>query len=307
MGCSMRPNAQGKENRLFIFASPEDKLQVQPFVESIFKKEINTPQFEKEIEYIWKYPWELETYKHRPNLMILSLTHPEDSTGDLLYKKIASKNFTNEKIYILDNLFANKQQVLCINTIDAIDFQLNVYEHKKWILDTFNSKIDENLWQYIKEKGVNEEIQHLLKEQYGINSFIQEDYKILNSSDDFIWIGRGYPYRWLTFHRNIVLNERSWHELIPTMEASLSGIKISNLYQQDEIVTINNEKVNVFRGVYIHEESDTGGPFVIYIIDGNKEKEVNLLSGFVNNPGHEKLPLLRQLEVIIKHTKFEGK
>ena len=63
----------------------------------------------------------------------------------------------------------------------------------------------------------------------------------------------------------------------------------------------------VFRGVYIHEESDTGGPFVIYIIDGNNEKEVNLLSGFVNNPGHEKLPLLRQLEVIIKHTKFEGK
>ena len=303
----MRPNAQGKDNRLFIFASPEDKLQIQPFIESIFKKEINTPQFEKEIECIWKFPWELEKYKLRPNLMIISLTHPEDSTGDFLYKKIVSKNPTDERIYILDNLFANKQQVLCVNAIDAVDFQINVFENKKWILNTFNSKIDENLWEYIKNKGVNPEIQSLLKSQYGINTFIQEDYKILKSSDDFIWIGRGYPYRWLSFHRNILLHDKTWDELIPIMEASVSGIKISKLYQQNEIHTIDDEQVLAFRGVYIHEESDTGGPFVIYIIDGNNEKEVNLLSGFVNNPGHEKLPLLRQLEVIIKHTKFEGK
>ncbi len=303
----MRPNAQGKENRLFIFASPEDKLQIKPFVESIFEKEINTPQFEKEIEYIWKFPWELEKYKLRPNLMIISLTHPEDSTGDFLYKKVVSKNSTDEKIYILDNLFAIKQQVLCVNAIDAVDFQLNMFENKKWILNTFNSKIDDNLWQYIKDKGVNHEIQSILKSQYGINTFIQEDYKILKSTDDFIWIGRGYPYRWLSFHRNILLQDKTWDELIPIMEASLSGIKISILYQQNEIFTINDEEVLVFRGVYIHEESDTGGPFAIYIIDGNNEKEVNLLSGFVNNPGHEKLPLLRQLEVIIKHTKFEGK
>ena len=52
------------------------------------------------------------------------------------------------------------------------------------------------------------------------------------------------------------------------------------------------------RGIYEHKESDSGGPFFVYIFDNESENEVILVSGFVNYPGHEKLLLLKQLEVI---------
>ena len=54
------------------------------------------------------------------------------------------------------------------------------------------------------------------------------------------------------------------------------------------------------RGIYEHFESDTGGPFFVYIFDTEQTNEVILISGFVNYPGHEKLLLLKQLEIIAK-------
>ena len=52
------------------------------------------------------------------------------------------------------------------------------------------------------------------------------------------------------------------------------------------------------RGVYEHGESETGGPFFVYIFDTKTVNEVILVSGFINYPGHEKIVLLKQLEII---------
>jgi len=54
------------------------------------------------------------------------------------------------------------------------------------------------------------------------------------------------------------------------------------------------------RGIYEHAGSNSGGPFFVYIFDTDQDNEVILISGFVNYPGHEKLLLLKQLEIIAK-------
>ena len=51
-------------------------------------------------------------------------------------------------------------------------------------------------------------------------------------------------------------------------------------------------------GIYDHNESLTGGPFMIYVFDTKINNEVILVCGFVNNPGKEKLLLIKQLELI---------
>ena len=56
----------------------------------------------------------------------------------------------------------------------------------------------------------------------------------------------------------------------------------------------------IMRGIYEHDKSDTGGPFFVYIFDTDRTNEVILVSGFINFPGHEKLLLLRQLEIMAK-------
>ena len=54
------------------------------------------------------------------------------------------------------------------------------------------------------------------------------------------------------------------------------------------------------RGIFEHNESNTGGPFFVYIFDIALSDEVILISGFVNHPGHEKLMLIKQLEIMAK-------
>ena len=57
----------------------------------------------------------------------------------------------------------------------------------------------------------------------------------------------------------------------------------------EEKLVINENNFLIARGLYDHSESSTGGPFVIYIFEGIIENELILVSGFINNPGFEKM------------------
>ena len=59
-----------------------------------------------------------------------------------------------------------------------------------------------------------------------------------------------------------------------------------------------DKAAHIMRGVYEHDESESGGPFFVYIFETDSVNEVILVSGFVNYPGHEKILLLKQLEII---------
>jgi hypothetical protein len=58
---------------------------------------------------------------------------------------------------------------------------------------------------------------------------------------------------------------------------------------------------DILRGLYEHEESQTGGPFFTYKYRNSRTNKLIFISGFVNNPGKEKAYLLFQLETIIKN------
>ena len=99
---------------------------------------------------------------------------------------------------------------------------------------------------------------------------------------------------------NYINIESAWEELKNDFGKHIPEITISNYYQTKENVTHGRNKIPVMRGIYEHPESDTGGPFFVYIFDTEEMNELILISGFVNHPGHEKLLLLKQLEIMVK-------
>lgn len=307
-GCSTLPRTQGEENQVIIFASPEDKLQIKPFIDKVFEKIIRTPQREPEINIKWQKPWEIEIYKYRPTLIMISLDHPSDSTGDLLMERFKLKQNQNKNIFIAKNVFAQNQQVVSIHAQDAIQFQKIVSENGDWLRDEVNYGINENVWAHIQAKGKNTELQDRLMHRFRISAFIQQDYKLISKTEKFIWLGRGYPYRWLTFlsstKSDYATVEGAWENISLNYKSLMPDINLIDLLRSEELISLNGEKIKIMRGVYEHLESDTGGPFVIYLFDGHVENEVILVGGFVNNPGHEKASLLRQLELTIKKMKF---
>jgi len=304
ISCYYLPEGIGEENKIIVMVSEADKEIVEPQILDLFSHIIHTPQPETEFSITFKNPWDLDKVNKYSNLIIVSLDFPVDTTGDLLMSRIAVKNNQHNDLFVLKDLFATKQTVCAIHTVDAIALELVLNNNKKWILNEFRNtqykRIKSNIYQY----GKNSIISRRIKEMFDYSIHLQPDYNIIkfDSLKPFIWIGRGMPYRWITLHKSskdIFKNSISaWPELERMYSETLPNIQISSNYRNTEIIFYNKENRHLMRGIYEHEESESGGPFFVYIFDTETDNEVILVSGFINYPGHNKILLLKQLEMI---------
>ena len=68
-------------------------------------------------------------------------------------------------------------------------------------------------------------------------------------------------------------------------DINIPDIQISGKFRSFSLeIDSNNRPIRCLRGLYEHLPSDTGGPFVTYIIEDDVKNEVILASGFVNFP-----------------------
>ena len=72
----------------------------------------------------------------------------------------------------------------------------------------------------------------------------------------------------------------------------MPDVKISENFKNNYSFIYNEKRIPMMRGIYEHSESETGGPFFVYIFETEQANEVILISGFVNYPGHKKILLL---------------
>jgi len=190
--------------------------------------------------------------------------------------------------------------------LDAVAFENILTSNCEWILEQYQALYEEKIMQEVFKDGKNNELSNKIFQIFGQSIDLQPDFKLIraDSLNSFIWVGRGYPYRWLTLHRsrkNSYLDiQSSWEQLKNDFSRYMPEITISSYYHKNEKASYGNNKIPVMRGIYEHSESDSGGPFFVYIFDTEQTNEVILISGFVNYPGHEKLLLLKQLEIIAK-------
>jgi len=296
--CKQLPNSQGLDNQIVIISSDEDKEYVNLYLNQIFNVYINTPFEENIYEIIWASTEDFSKYKYYKNIIINSLKFPKDESIDLLYNKFHSQ-YVESDIFSLIDLYANGQVIIFLGSHDSIEYEKNINIHSMWIKEEIDTNISSNVYKKIKNKDINIEIISIIQNKFNIDINIDNDYQIIKNSDNFLWIGRGFPYRWIMVSSIKKSNLNYWNSYEENLYKNTNGIIISNYYRSNK----NNYKYNILRGIYEHEESDTGGPFFVYVFDNKSDNEVILVSGFVNNPGKEKYLLLKELEVIIENIK----
>ena len=221
-----------------------------------------------------------------------------------------SENNISDHIFSLQDVFAKKQKLVILKSIDTIDLEKKLSENFQWICSEYNENIYNGYYDYIIDKGENKELTTLLKEKMNISIFIQEDYKLIGLEKDFIWIGRGYPYRWLIFNKftkKQFKNKINLYDLFrKILKNNNMDISIYDGYMRETKLIYNDESLDVYRGVYDHQGSQTGGPFALYLLDNNDDDEVILVASMINNPGNSKMPHLLQADALIKNIKILG-
>ena len=295
--CNKLPNSTGKYNEITVVSSFEDRDYAKLFFGGIFNDSIYTAILQN--SYIINYisPKNFADNKLNKNLIIFSLDFPQDSTIDLLSNKFIEKYENN--IMSFNNMFSKNQLVLHLRSFDYDNLVRENSINFEWIKTQFDINISENiLYDYNKEEK-SEEINQKIKNKFSININIDDSYKVIKEDDSFLWIGRGFPYRWIVINKLKSSNNKDIELLKIIFEKKLTSVKIPNLYLKEK----KYQSFKKVRGIYEHLDSDTGGPFVSYIYEDKYKNYKLCISGFVNNPGKDKILLLKQLESIIENIK----
>ena len=293
--CNRKPLSTGPNNQITIIVSDDDSEFVKLYLEPLFKREVYTPIKENMYDLNFVNTDNININKYKKNIIIVSLENPVDKTVDLLNSKIRSQ-YNDNHLLSFNNLYSENQVLINIFSHDATKFGFDLEDNKNWILNEINSNVEKNILNDINSLDKNNDLINTIQDKFGYTILIDENYKLIRESDDYIWIGRGYPYRW------IIINEI--HDTNPDESVIKNNIidffnsRIEGLEVSDYMLKYSDDTL---RGLYEHEESQTGGPFFTYKYRNSHTNKLIFISGFVNNPGKEKAYLLFQLETIIKN------
>jgi hypothetical protein len=298
-GCNRLPESTGYENTLTLVVSEEDQDLVLLYLEPLLNKPVYTPTIENLYDIDIINADNFKNNKFRKNIIIVSLSNPSDSNVDLLANKIV-KQYNNQNIFTLYDLYSENQIIITLSSHDDIEFEKDIANNKIWLLDEINQNIEKNILHKINNSILEKDIINNIKENFSINLLVDENYEVIKQKPDFIWVGRGLPYRWIVINqvdKNLIYSSDYISVIKNELASKLTDVNILE-YKLDIFYENDN---SIVRGVYEHIISDTGGPFFTYIFENIVNNKVIFISGFLNNPGKSKSNLLLQLETIIKN------
>ena len=303
--CNKLPDSKGDYNQVVIISSDIDKPIIFDRINNLLSDYINTPNEEKLLEVKWISSKNFSDYLDYRNIIFFSLDEPADSTIDLLVNKFNKNYKTN--LFALSDVYSKNQLLVFLKTKDSASFVQDLDVNSDWILDNLNENVDKYLYSYIYINGTNDSINNIINKSFKMDFISQKDYLVVKNDIDnesFLWIGRGYPYRWLTFKKiNLNSDILLFEEFKNHIHNDMPNVKITDyyknlLYESDDIIKI--------QGLYEEEKSNTGGPFISYAKLFRDYNQAIIITGFVNNPGKDKIRLLKELELQIKNTIHRG-
>ncbi|UCH62808.1 MAG: DUF4837 family protein [Fidelibacterota bacterium] len=310
--CGYTPPVIGQEDVLVIVASEEDRPLLEPLLADVLGRSMATPAPEPYFKIRWETPAEFETFQHYKSLVVASLSNPADSTGDVLIRRILGEKRVTEAmqggnpIYVTSDLLARGQIFMGLSALDAIHAQKELSRLRSWIFDQFEQQLRIRQYRAMYRGREQKNLAKELEEKYGWRLRIQRDYLTIKELPDqnFVWLGRGYPFRWLSIHwieqadTMNVSPELAWQSMEYIADSLFADIYIDSLFRSTEIGDQNGHTIFILRGVWGHRTQVGGGPFFTYVFRDSEQNRLYFISGVVFNPGGPKALLIRQQEVI---------
>ncbi|MBA7560614.1 hypothetical protein ES708_02243 [subsurface metagenome] len=313
--CNYIPPVIGQEDILMILASEEDRPLVEPFLLNVFGKEMMTGGWpEPYFKIKWGTPAEFENYKRYKSLIVVSLANPADSTGDLLIRKILGEDRVAQAleggnpVFVASDYLARGQMFMGLVALDAIQAQEELIRLKDWIFDQFDQQLRIRQHQAIYSRRENKKLAREMDEKYGWSLRFEGDYVTIKerSEENFVWTGRGYPYRWLSVHwvegadTARITPDWCWRKMDDIAGNLFQSIYIDTLLRSTELGAENGHSILILRGAWGHKEEAGGGPFFTYVFRDREQNRIYFVTGVVFHPGAPKTLLIRRQEIITR-------
>ena len=312
ISCDFKPRAGGVENQINVVVSFEDLPKVRSIIDSIFSIGVLTPEHESYFDINYVPATDFNTVKYLHNILIVSVLDIPDTTADQLVKNFLPKK--NNQLNSINNLFSKKdffarEQVFSVLFANNIkDFKNTVRLNGKWLYKKYLNFYIEQKEKHLYKRREEYDLSNELFKKYNWKIRIQTDYTLIkdDSLNNFVWIGRAFPFRWLsanwiTYDSSLIVENLDIDKKLYDFSKYYNNdINFLSEYRYSSLDKIGNFDALKVEGLWEHNKDVKGGPFISYFFYDKYLKKLFHFNFLVHNPGRKKLPSLLQLEIMTK-------
>jgi len=311
--CTQRKeDAKGPNDIVYIMGSSESKTELKPALDTTFAYGMMTPRFQPYFKTSWYPIRKFNLFSEYKNLIVIADLKEND-----IGKKIAQAVLPVEKYRqaLQDSLFifssqdqwAQGQAFVLIAGKDFDRMYRNIIEQKKWIFHKFNQPYLKRMYTVIYRYGEQRNLIRYLFGKYHWTLRIPKEWKILEErpEENFVWLGKSMPYRWISVHWTRGLNSRlltsnGLLEKRQEIGQLYEHIKTDTLYLRHRFTKFGAWDALRMSGVWYHAKETKGGPFTTYSFYDGQTDRTFVIDFLLYDPARRVTNYFRQTEIIAR-------
>ena len=311
-GCDVvKPRAQGADNELVVVTSFEDRDAIQTVLTTIFNDTLYTPQPEPYYRTVWADPENFNDVKNHVNVIVAAFGENPRNLGVKLVKNLLSPaqykstmEQQNQLIFAKD-VFARNQNYLIMNSLTIDKLLERAEDQGPWLKKQYDDLFFKRQSVHLFDKSSRQKkLEKELEEKYAWTMNIPWGFTVIANSAEqqFFWMGRDIPYRWLAVqweeglsYTDSVSVDDHVKRLIPEY---FESIRYSDYLFKIEPVSFNNWGAWKITGLWESIEEAQGGPFISYLFYDESTNRTFFIHLMIFHPGKDKYLLLRQVDIV---------
>ena len=320
--------AKGFEDEIFVVADSLEYEELIGSLQTVFEKEIFTPQPEKLFTLKRMSLAQLENNKRSKNIIIAAPLNSGSRTSNYILAIVDSSVETklssdpNFIVYKYD-LWAKNQivSVLAAPTIQELNDK--ILKNSDDLLYVFQKKSDERLFSNLYNPTYEKkDIEGKFLKDYGWVIYVQADFVVAldKPEDKFVWLRRSPGSdmeRWIFIHwidnatpdyltedSVKVIRDRLTKKFYQTSDDASYVVVASDNFVVKE-VNFNDRYALFTQGLWELNIKGMGGPFVNYFFYDEKTQRIYMIDGSVYAPKYYKRNLIQQMDVTLQSFRTE--
>lgn len=313
-GCSIKPQATGQDNELGILVDPVIRESTEAALLSTFCPIVETPQPERRFEPIFGGMEKLDVLQTQKFLLLVGVLDGEGETSALIKKMLSPEVEQGVRegqyfVFVKRNEWAKGQITMILVTPDLISLRDRLDSERDQLLSIFDRQRTEDIKRELFSRYEQVDLAASLRERYGSNLRIPHDWVVVREEStpagDWVRLKRVVPIRFITLWRSSILDEdpvdSAW---VMTVWSEMGLMYEDPIRSNPDFTRMSGFEIGGNKGIEVRGMWETlgpqgGGPFICRAFYDPTDQRAYLLEGEVFNPGEEKEPFLKQIEVIL--------
>jgi hypothetical protein len=315
--------AKGFEDEIIVVADSVEYEAIAGSLQSVFEKEIFTPQPEKLFTLKRINASQIDNNKRTKNMIIAAPLNSGSRTSTYIQAIVDSaveSRLASDSVFIVykNDLWAKNQMVALISAQSIEELNKKILSNSENLLYTFQKKSDERLFSNLYNPTYEKkDIEGKFLRDYGWVIYVQADFVVAldKPEDKFIWLRRSpgsEMERWIFIHwidnatpdyltQDSIkfIRDRLTKKFYQTSDdASYVVVAADNFVVKE--VNFNGRYALFTQGLWELNIKGMGGPFVNYFFYDEELRRIYMIDGSVYAPKYYKRNLIQQMDVTLQ-------